>query len=177
MVKKYCGNNANYVGLQNGTYVIGSNYECLKKGIGVGLHLPYDKSYTGNYNPIDNRKYYCGTSIEIPENSDYFAIGSPSKCLHIGVGVGKIQNASRPRTFLTRYKTYIPYILSLVITITVFIVLYKTSPKFLSDRKIDPKNTTNYIYEMDVYKLILFSIGIFIITLILSKILFNFIKN
>ena len=74
----YCGNSANYPGLKNGSYRIGSNYECLRKGIGIGKNLPYDKNFSLPYKPIDNRKFYCGKSKILP--AGYFAIGSPSKC-------------------------------------------------------------------------------------------------
>jgi hypothetical protein len=92
MAQIYCGNKANYPGLQQGTHVIGTNYQCLQRGIGIGSHLPYDASYALPYEPIDDRKFYCGQAAQLPPNN--FAFGSPSKCLQIGVGVGKVQRAA-----------------------------------------------------------------------------------
>ena len=47
--KIYCGNNTNHPSLLSGTHRIGTNYECLRKGIGVGSHLPYDEDYNQQY--------------------------------------------------------------------------------------------------------------------------------
>lgn len=55
----YCGNNRNSKQVKNGNK-IGSRYECLKKGIGVGMNLPLDLDYLDEYIPIDSRKIYCG---------------------------------------------------------------------------------------------------------------------
>jgi hypothetical protein len=83
----YCGNNALNSGLINGTSVIGTRYGCLRKGIGVGLHLPIDLSYLGPYIPIDNTRSYCGNNPVLPAGYDRF--GSCTECLRKGVGVGK----------------------------------------------------------------------------------------
>ena len=92
MAQTYCGNNASNPKIVNGTHVVGSLYKCLKKGVGVGKYvLPFDPSYLLPYNPIDNRKYYCGTKQGVPNG--YFARGSPSLCFRKGVGVGKKLNA------------------------------------------------------------------------------------
>ena len=91
----YCGNNLNDSKLTAGTHNIGTNYQCLRKGIGVGINLPYDPEYSRVYTPIDNRKFYCGKSTHLPAGRGYFAIGSPSKCLQKGVGIGKKQIANR----------------------------------------------------------------------------------
>jgi hypothetical protein len=147
MVKMYCGNKANYKGLVSGTHFLGTNYKCLRKGIGVGLHLPYDSSYKGPYIPVDGRRFYCGNAKIPPPTGGYFASGSPSKCLSIGVGVGKSQKAKSGRhkfmfsgiyndTFFIR--NIIPYILFFVISGGFFVILYITKPKFLT--KKDDKN-------------------------------------
>ena len=87
MTQIYCGNNKNYHGLISGTHILGTNYECLKKGIGVGFNLPFDPLYLNNFIPIDKRKFYCGKNITPP--IEYFAIGNASICLQKGVGTGK----------------------------------------------------------------------------------------
>jgi len=80
--------------------VIGSRYLCLKNGIGVGLSLPYDPDYEDEYEPIDDRKYYCGDKSpghSPPEGYD--AIGSNAICHRIGVGAGKrLKIRSRSRS-------------------------------------------------------------------------------
>lgn len=84
----YCGGNLNDSKLTNGTHTLGTNYTCLRKGIGVGKYvLPPDPKYGNIYNPVDKRKFYCGTKSGIPDG--YFARGSPSMCFRKGVGVGK----------------------------------------------------------------------------------------
>lgn len=83
----YCGNNKLFKGLVDGTHEVGSNYNCLRRGIGVGLNKPIGDTFTSEYEPIDSRKYYCGKKDNLPDDS-YDSHGSPSKCLRIGVGIG-----------------------------------------------------------------------------------------
>ena len=90
----YCGNNRNDPKITGGTHTIGSNYQCLRKGIGTGLHMPYDPSYTLPHAPIDGRKYYCGNQVPPPAGRGYFSTGSPSICFRTGVGVGRAQRAA-----------------------------------------------------------------------------------
>jgi hypothetical protein len=93
MAQVYCGNNIAYTGLVNGTHRMGTNLECLRIGIGKGKSLPADPNFAEEYRPFDTRTYYCGGEDEIPANSGHFAMGSPSKCLAVGIGVGKKQKA------------------------------------------------------------------------------------
>ena len=86
----YCGNNALKAGVRFGT-----RYECLKKGIGVGIHAPVDPEYNGPYEPIDKTRIYCGTKKRLPGNYD--RMGSPTDCLRKGVGIGKRISAKRSR--------------------------------------------------------------------------------
>ena len=81
----YCGNNRNHPSIKK--QKIGNRYSCLKKGIGVGKSLPYDKLYLILYKPIDKRKIYCGLSNKLPKQYDLF--GSNQMCFQIGVGVGR----------------------------------------------------------------------------------------
>ena len=83
----YCGNNRNDPDLVVGAKVIGTRYQCFKKGIGIGLNLPFDPSYAVPYSPIDRTRLYCGTDRKLPDG--YTRKGSPSLCLRKGVGVGK----------------------------------------------------------------------------------------
>ena len=92
MADIYCGNNAQNPDLLSGARGIGTRYRCLKKGIGVGRHLPVDPSYAGPYVPIDTRRTYCGNSDEMPDGYDI--LGNLPMCLQKGVGLGKAQRAA-----------------------------------------------------------------------------------
>lgn len=135
MAKMYCGNQANYPGLVAGTHFLGTNYQCLRKGIGVGSHLPYDTAYSGDYTPVDGRKFYCGNDEVPPEAGGYIGIGSPSKCLSIGVGVGKAQRAGLgPPTFMFFFRYVLPYLLFIFIVGGIFAVLYFVKPTFITKK-------------------------------------------
>jgi hypothetical protein len=86
----YCGNNR--IGHVN----LGTRYECFKRGVGIGLHLPYDPSYALGYVPIDTRKIYCGIALRLPRH--YHIMGNSTMCLQKGVGVGKSIKARRRRS-------------------------------------------------------------------------------
>lgn len=76
----YCGNNLYELGGSR----LGSPYECLKKGIGRGLHLDLI-DFNPNYRPIIADNIYCG------KNNPPIGkiLGSPTACLRKGVGIGK----------------------------------------------------------------------------------------
>ena len=78
--------------LVRGTHVLGSKYQCLRKGFGTGSHLPYDPKYLLDYEPVDPRRFYCGTK-DLPEG--YFADGSPAICFRKGLGAGRRVKAVR----------------------------------------------------------------------------------
>jgi hypothetical protein len=164
---KYCGNNGNFPGLINGTHVIGTNYECLRKGVYVGSHLPYDDVYSQPYNPIDNRRIYCGNNVNLPPN--YFAIGSPSKCLQVGVGIGKVQRANMgPPAFMYFIRYVLPYLLFVVLSGVIFIILYFTKLKFVS--KYDEKSKKEVInWSTFVPYYMLFCVIILIMIIIIWK--------
>ena len=109
MKKIYCGNNSQYQGLIDGTHTLGTRYDCLKKGFGRGYHMPYDKNFTGNYDPIDKRKIWCGNSDETPDG--YNRVGSLSQCLQKGVGCGKRLRAKKGYSF-NKFKILIYIFLS-----------------------------------------------------------------
>ena len=87
----YCGNNANNRSVVRGERVIGTRFDCMKKGVGTGLYMPYDTSYLEQYVPIDDTRAYCGNKQGLPEGYDRF--GSLHECFVKGVGVGRRQKA------------------------------------------------------------------------------------
>ena len=151
-VKTYCGNNSLFTGLVNGTHVLGSNYQCLRKGIQTGNHLPYDPNYNNPYAPIDKRKFYCGNKENLPNG--YFAKGSPSKCLQKGIGVGKSMRARREVddssseegssgtgsvSFAFSNSKKYPYICIATMLILIFIALYIIKPRCITRINHDKK--------------------------------------
>ena len=81
MADIYCGNNQFEIGPRR----LGTPYECLKKGVGYGLHSDLS-DYNPNYEPIiPPIPTYCGTG-DVPEGVQQ---GTPASCLRKGVGVGK----------------------------------------------------------------------------------------
>lgn len=85
----YCGNNllSPLLEANGGKCVIGTNYQCLKKGIGYGLYSPIDFEFI-NYEPIDPpENIYCGDKTPLPDKYERF--GRRSSCLRKGVGIGK----------------------------------------------------------------------------------------
>ncbi len=91
-VEIYCGNNARDEGLVQGTKVLGSRYQCLKKGIGRGLNEPI-LHYTDEYEPIEHVKLYCGNNPTLPPDKDRF--GTRDECLRKGFAVGQRQKYTR----------------------------------------------------------------------------------
>ena len=86
MTSLYCGNNKLNKKLLNGTASLGTRYECLRNGIGVGLNLPWDSEYD-EYEPIDKTIIYCGNKNRMPNGYD--RVGSILECHRKGVGIGK----------------------------------------------------------------------------------------
>ena len=91
----YCGSNRRHSTLRDGTNVIGTRYACFRKGVGVGLNLPYDPEYAGRYEPVDRRKIYCGTRGRLPRGYSY--MGNNYMCFTKGIGVGRSVRAKRGR--------------------------------------------------------------------------------
>lgn len=71
----YCGNNA----LKENS---GTNYSCMRKGIGVGLHK---NSFDVYLKKTNKPKIYCGDKPILPTDA---ILGNLSDCLRKGVGVG-----------------------------------------------------------------------------------------
>lgn len=85
----YCGNNK--FELQTGTKVLGTPYQCLRKGVGAGLHAPTPAST--QYEPIDPpAPTYCGNSGPPPEGK---VMGTRGACFRKGFGVGLRLNSER----------------------------------------------------------------------------------
>ncbi|AHL67589.1 hypothetical protein DH26_gp096 [Chloriridovirus anopheles1] len=82
----YCGNNALNYDIINGTKLIGTRYQCFKKGVGAGLKEPILQPLD-DYAPIDQTKIYCGKRDTLPADKDRF--GTASECLRKGFGVGQ----------------------------------------------------------------------------------------
>jgi hypothetical protein len=101
MVKIYCGTADP---IPEGYTDKGTRYQCLRKGIGVGLHLPAERIAALVERPsspsleknatkpsvakpsITKPKTYCGTSEVLPP--EYASFATPYACLRKGVGVG-----------------------------------------------------------------------------------------
>jgi len=159
----YCGNNLNDPKLVSGTHVLGTNYQCLRRGIGVGINLPYDATYAGVYAPVDPRKFYCGTAAVPPPAGGYFAVGSPSKCLAIGVGVGKARRAAMgPPAFMYFIRYILPYVLFFVMAGGVFAYFYFAKPVFITKRNQDNDIVIDWEKFIPYYFLITIIIGILI---------------
>ena len=87
----YCGNNALHPDLVSGRAVIGSKHRCLKKGFGAGYYSPVDLNFLNEYQPIDNRKVYCGNKENVPEGYDRH--GNSPSCFQKGFASGKRKKA------------------------------------------------------------------------------------
>jgi hypothetical protein len=92
----YCGNNRRNPKVRSGEQVIGTKYDCFRRGVGIGLNLPYDSSYSNRFVPVDERKIYCGTANELP--AGYDLLGSNMMCMSKGIGVGKALKAKKVRS-------------------------------------------------------------------------------
>jgi hypothetical protein len=172
MADIYCGNNALHPDLVNGIKVMGSRYQCLRKGIGTGFNLPIDPDYGLPYEPIDNRKIYCGNQNILPDGYD--SLGNAPQCLQKGIGIGKLQKAQEDLDApeldngLKRNKNVNKkFILLFSIYIIVFILLYILKPKIVC------KKTLIYTKEIDWKNFILFyfftCITIFIFYILINK--------
>ena len=96
MTDIYCGNNSLSKELTSKKKRRGSRFQCFRKGVGIGLAQPLDKSYLSKYKAIDKRKLYCGKARSLPDG--YNIMGSSSMCLQRGVGVGKTLKAKKSKS-------------------------------------------------------------------------------
>jgi hypothetical protein len=164
MAQIYCGNNSLHPDLVNGIKVLGSRYQCLRKGIGTGLNLPLDPDYGGPYAPIDNRRIYCGNAVVLPDGYD--SMGNLSQCLQKGVGIGKLQRAedgfgddSENDGYIKRSRKSIW--IKIVIQIMIFIILYLWKPSFVT--YLNEKNQVTIDWKMFLLYYFLICVFIFFI--------------
>ena len=147
MTKIYCGNNSQYPGLIDGTYKIGTRHACLKKGFGRGYHMPYDKNFTGNYDPIDKRKIWCGNSDVTPDG--YNSVGSLSQCLQKGVGCGKRLRAKKGYS-VNKFKILI-HIIFFLISGAFFAYLYFYKPNIVTTKGNDNIERIDWVKFLSFY--------------------------
>jgi hypothetical protein len=168
----YCGNNALDSDIVNGNSQLGTRYSCMRKGIGTGLTLPYDAKYAGEYEPIDNRKIYCGNSDNLPDGYDSF--GNLPQCLQKGVAIGKRQkaldgggnvNTNMNNNIVLRNLFYgkVKYFLIFILLIVIFLLFYYLKPSIILE-----KNNNNNQKIIDwkkfilIYLLVVIPLSIFI---------------
>ena len=173
MAQIYCGNNAQDPQLIAGEVEQGTPFGCMRKGVGIGLNLPYDAKYNGAYEPIDERRIYCGKHDEAPDG--YHRIGSLPHCLQKGVGVGKrlraekgpqeeAQNVLSPKPSQYRPPRILPTvmltILWLVLSVCTFLILYKLKPSVVM--RVDHNNQKHIDWTQFIilYILIVLLIGL-----------------
>ena len=86
----------------------------------------------------------CGNADVPPPGGGHFAVGSPSKCQQIGVGVGKAQRAAMGAPVAMYFIRFVlPYLLFFLISGVIFLIFYFIKPKFMV--KKDPKTQKNVI--------------------------------
>lgn len=152
----YCGNNSNFPGLLNGTHNIGTNRDCLRKGVGLGRSLPYDKNYDEQFLPIDQRKIYCGDGNVLPQGYDYY--GNPPMCLQKGVGIGKASKVKPKALYFIRYG--LPVVIGVFLSGVIFVVLYFSKAKFVS-KIVNKKSRIDWVKFIPYW--LLFSLVIWLI--------------
>lgn len=110
----YCGNNYFKMGRQP----LGTPYECLKKGVGAGLHGDL-KNFSPRYRPIFPNDKFCGIKKPPPGK----VRGKPHECLSKGYGIGlQLQYTMKQSTVHSTVLNYI-FILSCIVIILVFVHL------------------------------------------------------
>ena len=103
MPKMYCGNNRRDPSLRNGSAVIGTPYGCMLKGRQIGLSQPADPKFLEPYEPIDERKCYCGEKARLPRG--YSHVGKLYECMLKGIGWGKREKAEQAAGRRSRSKS------------------------------------------------------------------------
>lgn len=161
--KIYCGNNRNSIGDKK----IGNRYECLKAGISLGKKLPIDETYLQPYDPIDNRKPYCGLQEELP-NDTYDHLGSLKECHSVGVGVGKRQKASEQINIssepVNNFSFWSINLIMILFFIILFLVFYFLKPSFiLKDNTKNEIDWQKFGPDLSVLALLLIIIRIIIL--------------
>ena len=93
----YCGNNAKDPGLLSGQKVLGTSYECFRRGVGVGKNLPRAELEV-DYEAIHKNRIFCGKKFGPEREGKYDRMGTPSECLRKGV----IGNITRKRGLIKK---------------------------------------------------------------------------
>ena len=180
--KIYCGNNMLSPKITKENYKIGNPYNCMRKGIGVGLNLPVDIEAAGPYKPIIKKTFYCGKKqSEMPLNLD--RMGTPTECLRTGIAIGKAKKAQeqiskkkskkkskkrakrrakkrqksrKGQSTRIDYGPFLKYILPVLIiggsALLFSIPLYYSKPKFLLDKN---KEINLQKYAITIYLFLL----------------------
>jgi len=174
----YCGNNRlNSQLIENGGQkILGTRYSCMRNGYGRGIHEPVDLSYNNPYQPIDERKFYCGNDEKLPEG--YHDFGTLHSCFLKGFGTGKKKRAQQglpgpnppvvpvapvvpvvpvAPVVPNSYSKLIIYILLYLSLNAVFIIsMLYTKPSFITkeDHSIDWQKLSPYIALFSVVLLI-----------------------
>jgi hypothetical protein len=170
MSKIYCGNNSQYTGLIDGSHTIGTRYACLKKGFGIGYHMPYDKNFTEDYDPIDTRKIWCGSSNETPDG--YNSVGNLPQCLQKGIGAGKRVRSKKGKS----YTFLIPIFLFLLISGVLFAYLYFYKPNIVTTKGDDNIDKIDWNKFVSFYIPMVISIAFVILILYKIKLFYSFVN-
>lgn len=94
--EKFCGSSRI---LPEGYKSFGTNYDCLKKGIGTGIAVTEEQIKNGDTSIRNKRlrrkriKKYCGNQTDLPENYD--RLGNRYDCLKKGYGVGMMMTKNK----------------------------------------------------------------------------------
>jgi len=164
----YCGNNALDSDVVNGTSQLGTRYSCMRKGIGTGLNLPYDAKYAGEYEPIDNRKIYCGNGDNLPDGYD--RLGNLSQCLQKGVAIGKRQRAldgdgninTNNNIIRNLFYGKVKYFLIFILLIVIFLLFYYLKPSIILQKNIENKKIIDWRKFIIIYLILVIPISGFI---------------
>jgi len=161
MAQTYCGNNAQYPQLLAGNVQLGTRYGCMRKGIGRGMHMPYDTKFNGAYVPIDQTRIYCGDKDALPEGYD--RMGSLVHCLQKGIGVGKRIRADKgPPRFMLFYRIVLPISIALLLSGSLFTFLYTKQPSIVTSADEDGRHKLDWGKFMAFYIPVSTLIGILV---------------
>lgn len=168
----YCGNNALDSDVMNGTSQLGTRYSCMRKGIGTGLNLPYDAKYAGEYEPIDNRKIYCGNGDNLPDGYD--RLGNLSQCLQKGVAIGKRRRAldgdgninTNNNIIRNLFYGKVKYFLIFILLIVIFLLFYYLKPSIVLQKNIENKKIIDWRKFIIIYLILVIPISGFIFVFI-----------
>lgn len=165
----YCGNNRLDPRLTSGQMIIGNRYACLKKGIGIGMRM---EPYSGEYDPINRERIYCGKQDILPEGYD--RMGNPTTCLQKGIGVGRTLPRRRYQ-MPTRYRQsdFLKYIFLVILMIGILLLViynYDTTVENFNDDNDDSningkknknhhREKNNNIFYVGIISIVIGSIG------------------